>query len=103
MPVRTSFVGLLFAVLLGGMLFFAFSPDWKPQRTESEEITPIAHPNGVYFFPVTGVEYHHALGTFMAKHPELACQYAGHDPSNPLGHTWLCRDVAIEAQDVTVP
>jgi hypothetical protein len=107
MSVRTSFVGALFAVLLGGMLFIAFSPDQKPARAESEEGTPTPYPNGVYFFPVTGDAYRHALGTFVAKHPELTCQYAGYDEMLPVsddrGHTWLCRDVAIEAQDVTVP
>lgn len=98
----------LSALMVCGVIIFALVVnDKQPIRAESEEIAPTSYPNGVYFFPIIGDEYRRALGAFMAKHPELSCQYAGYEEktltSNDRGHTWLCRDVAIEAQDVTVP
>jgi len=84
-----------------------------PTPTPTYVVTPESAWSGVYFFPVTGDRYRASLAAFLAANPDLRCRYFGADDrqvgggyyshSRITGHTIVCRDTAVNAEDETVP
>ncbi|MCC6404830.1 MAG: hypothetical protein IT405_00360 [Candidatus Yanofskybacteria bacterium] len=61
---------------------------------------------GSYFFPATGDAWIVARHTFEAAHPELACEYSGAREGLSRfidGHYLVCRNIAVDAESVTIP
>lgn len=61
---------------------------------------------GSYFFPAAGDAWIVARHTFEAAHPELACEYSGAREGLSRfidGHYLVCRNIAVDAESVTIP
>lgn len=97
-----------------GTTHLACMPADAPQEEKLDPAVtePVPYKNGVYYFPATDEDYRASLSSFLYRHPELDCRYFGADDGwvesgagprmRTTGHTVVCRDIAIDAQDEPV-
>ena len=94
----------------------AFEAAATPNPTHVNAVVYKEYGNGVYYFPSTGDEYILALEKFYGDNPTLHCDYQGSTEkfietpwadgkayTLTTGHILHCHDIAVPAQDVTVP
>lgn len=84
-----------------------------PQAAAAPIVEPIDRGNGVYYFESTGSEYMQMLSKFYEEKPFLHCDMQGFTEqmsvynrgryTETTGFILHCHDIAIPAQDVTVP
>lgn len=84
-----------------------------PSPAPVVEPVEVAGAPGSYYFPATGDAWMVARHAFEVAHPELACEYSGVQESPGLdgvytstyarGHYLVCKNIAVDAESVTVP
>ena len=124
-PIPGWTIGRLYALigtLWVGVVIFAVA--CTPRTHQPNEAMPNPAPvtvveyrdfgNGVYYFEETGDRYMQMLALFYKDKPRLHCDLQGftertRDPrmawsqTNVTGFILHCHDIAVSAQDVTVP
>ncbi|MCC6934548.1 MAG: hypothetical protein IT406_02590 [Candidatus Yanofskybacteria bacterium] len=103
-------------LLIAGFFVLMMKSEQKRQRAAAAELSPadttpveVAGAPGSYYFPAIGNAWIIARYQFEAAHPELRCEYSGarqrwaFEAAPTIGHYLVCRNIAVDAQDATIP